>query len=79
MNVYEYLDRAKIYALQHTNQRIGQAMMYCLQEVAPIAYTDIPPEVDPFYDDKLVKPFIKFVIFNWDKLTRPMYQTYTTY
>lgn len=74
MNVYEYLDRAKIYSIQHTDQRIGQSMMNCLFQVSPIAYNDIPPECDPFYDDKLVKGFIGFLIMNWDKLTRPIHQ-----
>jgi hypothetical protein len=65
MNVYEYLDRAKIYTLQHLDQRIGEAMMYCLREISPIAYYDIPEDVDPFYDDELVKSFIKYLISNW--------------
>ena len=72
MNVYEYLDRAKTYTIQHLDQRIGEAMMYCLQGISPIAYADIPDEVSPFYDDELVKPFIKYLISNWDKLTRPI-------
>lgn len=74
MNAYEYLDRAKIYALQNPELRIGQAMMLALEQISPIAYTNIPDSVDPFYDDKLVKPFIKFVIMNWSSLTRPIHQ-----
>lgn len=74
MNAYEYLDRANIFALQHPELRIGQAMMCCLQGISPIAYVSIPDHISPFYDDELVKPFIKYVIMNWSSLTRPIHQ-----
>lgn len=79
MNAYEYLDLAKTYAIEHADQRIGQAMMHCLKRISPIAYNGIPEDFDPFYDDAKVKDFIKHIILNWAALTRPIHQVQATY
>lgn len=74
MNYNEFLKRVSNSARESRHRlRVGQHLMNELNKVSPIAYSRIPFELDPFYNDLLLPDFLNYLKGNWDKLTEPLH------
>ena len=73
MNYNEFLKRFwdSAPAAPHS-LRVGQHLMNELGKVSPIAYSRIPSELDPFYNDLLLPNSLKYLKANWNDLTEPL-------
>ena len=76
MNYNEFLkrfwDSAPLAGSPRQSLRVGQHLMNELGKVSPIAYSRIPSELDPFYNDLLLPDFLSYLKANWDNLTEPL-------
>jgi len=76
MNYNEFLkrvsDSGRAKDLRQSS-RVGQHLMNELNKVSPIAYSRIPSELDPFYNDFLLPDFLNYLKANWDGLTEPLH------